>query len=88
MTLQRPMQACGLLLFLLVAPAGAQTAAEAGARAPIEHRRAEERQLQQREALQRGAEVWGTPDGPLPALRWTSRPACSSTPTSTCRPRS
>ena len=69
------MQACGLLLFLLVAPAGAQTAAEAGARAPIEHRRAEERQLQQREALQRGAEVWGTPDGPLPALRWPEQEA-------------
>ena len=69
------MQACGLLLSLLVAPAWAQTAAEASARAPTEQRRAEERQLQQREALQRGAEMWGTPDVPLPALRWPEHEA-------------
>ncbi len=74
-THQRPMQACGLLLSLLVAPAWAQTAAEASARAPTEQRRAEERQLQQREALQRGAEVWGTPDVPLPALHWPEHEA-------------
>lgn len=74
-THQRPMQACGLLLSLLVAPAWAQTAAEASARAPTEQRRAEERQLQQLEALQRGAEVWGTPDVPLPALHWPEHEA-------------
>lgn len=72
-TVQRQMQACGLLLALLIAPAWAQTAAEAAARAQIEQRRADERQLQQREALQRGAEVRGTPDAPPPEPRWPAQ---------------